>query len=204
MLRAETVSFARHLFAAALALPVSAVFSPSQMEAEAGAFGARLGAIVREIHSAVVPLPPPPVPVAPLELAPEEGAAEAAPAAGHGKQHKRGAKAGKSSPFAGGIFIGKDTVLRLARAGTVPGATPVAATKTRPGGLALSGVGALGLGLSDGDILTEVDGQPVRSEGQVVGLVVGARSRHAEQVSAVVFRTGAGERWSLVVAMPYL
>jgi S1-C subfamily serine protease len=111
---------------------------------------------------------------------------------------------GKASAFAGGIFIGKDTVLRLARAGTVPGATPVAPTAKHPGGLLLIGVGALGLGLSDGDILTEVEGQAVRSEGQVVGLVVGARSRHAEQVSAVVFRTGVGERWSLVVAMPYL
>jgi len=198
------VSFARHVLAALLALPVSAAFSPSKMETEAGAFGARLGAIVAAVHSAASPAPRAPIPVVSPEFAPDGVVSEAAPVAGRGKQHKHGVKPGKGSRFAGGIFIGKDTVLRLARAGTVPGATPVAATATRPGGLSLSGVGALGLGLSDGDILTEVEGQAVHSEGQVVGLIVGARDRHAEQVSAVVFRTGASERWSLVVAMPYL
>ena len=198
------MSFARHLLVVSLGIPVSAVFSPSRMEAEASAFGARLGAIVKEIHLAASP--PPQLPLAPPpELEPEGVVPEAAPVAGHGKQRNRsGAHRGKAGAFAGGIFVGIDTVLRLARAGTGPGATPVAPTATRPGGLLLSGVGALGLGLSDGDILTEVEGQSLRSEGQVVGIVVAARSRHAEQRSAVVFRTGAAERWSLVVAMPYL
>jgi len=99
MLRAETVSFARHLLAAALALPVSAVFSPSHMETEAGAFGARLGAIVRQIHSAVAPLPPPPVPVAPRELAPEEGVAEAFIAAvSFARQHPILRRAAQNEP----------------------------------------------------------------------------------------------------------
>jgi hypothetical protein len=176
------------------------------MEAEAGALGAELGAMVTAIHRASLPAPLPvePLPDAAQPITEEAPLPAATPAAGRGKHKKPVATHGKTSPFAGGIFIGKETVLRLARAGAVPGATPVAPTATRPGGLLLSGVGALGLGLSDGDILTEVEGQTVHSEGQVVGVVVGARSRHAEQVSAVVFRTGAGERWSLVVAMPYL
>lgn len=125
----------------------------------------------------------------------------------------------KPPDIAGGIFIGKDTVMRLARAGVVPTGQPVAASAAHPAGILLAGVGALGIGLVDGDILTDVEGRPVQTEAQVVGMVIAARSRHAEQMSAVIWRrNGApahahphahpdahnGERWSLVVAMPYL
>ena len=75
------------------------------------------------------------------------------------------------------------------------------AAGARPAGIELSSVSALGVGVHDGDVLTEVAGQPVRNEGQVVGAVLALRARRAASISAVFYR--GQERWSLVVEMPY-
>lgn len=205
-------AFVRHLLFLPLALPVSAVFAPDRLESEASSLGGRLGACVAALEAACARPAPAELPaIDPVEpMAPFA----APPSAGSGGKHggRKGVPS-KATAFSGGIYIGKETVLRLANAGVVPAARPVAAAPGRPGGLQLFGVGALGVGLTDGDILIEVEGRPVQTEGQVVGLVLGARSRRAPQVSAVVLRrphgangTAAGkdERWSLVVAMPYI
>ena len=213
------MSLARHLLVVPLAIPLSAALSPSRLESEAGMLGQRLGAAVAALHAACAAPAgaslPPPVEGDVITTLPESATPLAAPSG----SRKRGAHPRKGAPsgsaIAGGIFVGKDTVLRLASAGVVPTGLPVGATAAHPAGILLSGVGALGIGLSDGDILTEVEGREVSSEAQVVGIVIGARSRHAEQISAVVWRAAhahphehpdahTGERWSLVVAMPYL
>ncbi|HEX4335410.1 MAG TPA: hypothetical protein VH062_05820 [Polyangiaceae bacterium] len=214
------VSLARRLLTIPIAIPLSAALSPGRLESEAGALGRQLGAAVTSVYAACAPRPPAPVAAADdhEDASLPEATSEmfAAPATG---RHKHGAHPGKNvtrdSSVAGGIFVGKDTVLRLARSGVVPSGQPVTESATHPAGIALSGVGALGIGLTDGDILVEVEGVPVRSEAQVVGLVIGARSRRVEQMSAIVWRASAhahphehadahsGERWSLVVAMPY-
>jgi hypothetical protein len=199
------LSFARRFLLLPLTLPVSAAFAPDRLEAAAGTFGAELGAAAASLQSMCATRPPSALPI--LE---PEAVALAAPAPATEPHKKRGSKKGKAaappSEFAGGLYVGKDTVLRLASAGVMPGASPVGATAMHPGGLVLSGVAALGVGLIDGDILAEVEGRKVQSEGQVIGLVVGARSRHAENVSAVIWRQRGEKpgRWSLVVAMPYL
>jgi hypothetical protein len=100
-----------------------------------------------------------------------------------------------------GVLIGASTVLRLANRGAVPEGRPVDASHGRPAGIELSSVSALGVGVHDGDVLTEVAGQSVRSEGQVVGSVLALRARRASSISAVFYR--GAERWSLVVEMPY-
>ncbi|HVW27191.1 MAG TPA: hypothetical protein VHC69_17615 [Polyangiaceae bacterium] len=215
------MSLSRHLLVVPLAIPLSAALSPSRLEEQASALGKRLGDATASIHAAFVSRPSPvvPAPVAGdvVTVVPDDSASHPVQAAP--KRGTRPAKREVKTPdIAGGIFIGKDTVMRLARAGVVPRGQPVAASAGHPAGILLAGVGALGIGLVDGDILIEVEGRPVQTEAQVVGMVLAARSRHAEQMSAVIWRSGApahahpharpdahnGERWSLVVAMPYL
>jgi hypothetical protein len=227
---ARPVSLLRHLLVVPLAIPLSAALSPARLEAEASAFGKQLADVTSSIQAACV-TPEVVVPPAPADdvvvTVPEETSAVAASPPVSSKRGSHPSKRpAKGTDVAGGIYVGKDTVLRLARAGVVPSGQPVTASSSHPGGILLSGVGALGIGLVDGDILTEVEGRPVQSEAQVVGMVLAARSRHAEQMSAVIWRAGAerkkqtnedahphahpdshsGQRpvlLSLVVAMPY-
>jgi hypothetical protein len=93
-------------------------------------------------------------------------------------------------------------VLRLAEGRVMPRAVPVAASGGRPAGLRLVGVGGLGVGMRDGDVLTRVLGGSVGSVGDVVARVIAARDRRAREISAEFWRDG--EAWSLVVEQPYL
>ena len=77
----------------------------------------------------------------------------------------------------------------------------MAADGPRPAGIELFGVGSLGIGMRDGDVLTVVAGRAVRTEAQIVGLVLAARARHDPGISAVFWRGKAP--WALFVAMPY-
>lgn len=119
------------------------------------------------------------------------------------KSQAAGAAAASSavSP-ARGLLVRADTVLRLARAGVVPAASPVAGGSESPAGMRLSGVSALGVGLRDGDVLTHVLGQPATSRSSVVSLVLQARARREQRISAVFWRGGVP--WQLWVEMPYL
>ena len=116
-------------------------------------------------------------------------------------------KAGKKKPSgtsarpARGIRVPAATVLRLAGRGVRPSGAPVAANADRPAGLALQGVGALGIGLRDGDVLTQVAGAPASSAGAVIGAVLAARQRRAPAMSGLVYR--GSEKIALYVEMPY-
>jgi hypothetical protein len=116
-------------------------------------------------------------------------------------------KAGKKKPSstsshpARGIRVSAATVLRLANRGVRPSGAPVAASADRPAGLALQGVGGLGVGLRDGDVLTQVAGASASSTGAVIGAVLAARQRRAPAMSGVVYR--GGDKIAIYVEMPY-
>jgi hypothetical protein len=113
-----------------------------------------------------------------------------------------GPRAPRSIAHGHGIRVRAATVLRLANAGVRPSATLVPASGARPAGLALAGVSGLGVGVRDGDVLTDVSGAPASSVIAVVNAVVAARSAHAPAVGGHFWREGAP--WQLVVEMPYV
>ena len=100
-----------------------------------------------------------------------------------------------------GIHVKAATVLRLASRGVRPSGVAVPASGDRPAGLALQGVGALGVGLRDGDVLTQVAGAPASSIGAVVGAVLAARQRRAPAMSGLVYR--GNDKIAIYVEMPY-
>jgi hypothetical protein len=101
-----------------------------------------------------------------------------------------------------GLRVSAPVVLRLARSGVRPSGTLVKASNGCPAGLRLSGVGGLGVGLRDGDVLTHTAGRPATSRADVVGAVIGARGARQREVSGRFCRDG--EAWNLVVEQPYL
>jgi hypothetical protein len=59
----------------------------------------------------------------------------------------------------------------------------------------------LGLGVADGDVLTELLGQPVRSQAQVVTMVLAARNQNMSEISATLWH---GMRaYNVTVEQPY-
>ncbi|HYP97394.1 MAG TPA: hypothetical protein VER96_01885 [Polyangiaceae bacterium] len=100
-----------------------------------------------------------------------------------------------------GIRISSAQVLALASRRAMPRAVFVKASPEHPPGLLLGGVSALGVGLQDGDILTEAAGQKATSVAQVVGIVLAARSRQASEISGRFYRGGVP--FSLTVEQPY-
>ena len=99
------------------------------------------------------------------------------------------------------IHIDTSTVLCIAQMGIQPSGKPVPPKGKRPAGIALFGVGALGVGVLDGDVLTEVLGQPVRSQFQVIAMVMAARSANMSTVTGTLWH---GMRaYSVAVDQPY-
>ena len=138
-----------------------------------------------------------PMAVVKTEPAPEKPARLA-------KAPAKGAKTPRSkTPREGplGVRVGTHTVLELAERRALPSARPVPAQGERPAGLELYGVGGLGVGMRDGDILTSVAGVPVTSVGAVTELVLRARAHRTPEISAQFWRNGA--TGTLVVEQPY-
>ena len=122
-------------------------------------------------------------------------------ASGAPAKARHGAKHGSEPGVAHAIRISSAQVLSLASRRAMPGATPVHASAEHPAGLALHGVSALGVGLSDGDVLTEAAGQRASSVALVVGVVLAARARHSPVISGRFFR--AGTPYVVTVEQPY-
>ncbi len=185
--------------------------------------GRRVGEGLASGIAIVIPPPPavPPrfellpdhVPGAPprLELLPEHAAAaprrSVAPAASDrgttadsGRRSSRAA-AGGAPPARRGLRVPATAVLRLARSGARPRGVPVPAEGPRPAGILLQGVGGLGVGLQDGDVLTMAGGAPALAPSDVVGMVIAARGRRAALIGGQFWRDG--EPWNLVVEQPY-
>lgn len=96
-------------------------------------------------------------------------------------------------------------VLDWAAQEIIPRGVTRAAAGGLPAGIELYGVGPLGIGLRDGDRLVTVDGISVVEREQVIGAVLGARSRRAESMTAgLVRRTKEGPiHFKVVVEQPY-
>ena len=113
------------------------------------------------------------------------------------KPHARG----RSNAVSHGIRISANQVLALAARRAMPQAVPVKASAQHPAGLLLQGVSALGVGLQDGDVLTEAAGQKATSVAAVVGIVLAARGRQVPEISGKFYRGWVP--FSLSVEQPY-
>lgn len=100
-----------------------------------------------------------------------------------------------------GVRVSAEQVLALAQRRAMPTASPVRATPGHPAGLELHGVSALGIGMQDGDVLTEAAGQRAASVATVIGVVLAARSRHSAEISGRFYR--AGVPYTVTVEQPY-
>lgn len=141
----------------------------------------------------------PPAPPADPDLVPASGnVAEPATPAPE-PPAKKGARVKRAAPKV--LFVSAETVLKIASTKVQLRGVPVGREGTRPAGLRLVGVSALGVGLQDGDVLTRALGQPVMSRSEVVRAVLAARARQ-EKVLEGEFYRGA-ERWVLRVEQPY-
>jgi len=183
----------------ALSLPVFAI--PLGLRAYADALGGRIAAWL----SAVVPAPLPvqdeeegPGPAD--EFGPPFAGAPALRAVSFAAKQPRQAPRARPAP-ARGIRISSAQVLALAARRAMPSAVFVKESAQRPAGLLLSGVSALGVGLQDGDVLTEAAGQRVSSVAAVVGIVLAARAHGASEISGRFYRGAVP--FSLTVEQPY-
>lgn len=148
---------------------------------------------------------------APLSSAPAQGLAVAGPSepaptaqpatlATAKAGAKRGARpAAVTKPSA--LFVSAAQVLALAQSQARPSGRFVGPAAGRPPGLLLSGVGALGIGLQDGDVLVEALGRAPSSPGQVVGAIIEARAKQAPYSSGTLWRKG--QTFRITVEQPY-
>jgi hypothetical protein len=114
---------------------------------------------------------------------------------------RQAAKHGAKSGALHALRISAAQVLSLAARRAMPDAAPVRASAEHPAGLQLRGVSALGVGLQDGDVLTEAAGQRAGSVATVVGVVLAARARHSSEISGRFYR--AGVPYLVTVEQPY-
>ena len=188
------------LFALLLALSLPALAIRPLSRACADALGGRIAAWL----IAVVPTPLPPEQEPPQgsadEFGPPFAGAPGVRAAAFDAKRPRQPPRARAAP-ARGIRISSAQVLALAARRAMPSAVFVKESPQRPAGLQLSGVSALGVGLQDGDVLTEAAGQRVSSVAAVVGLVLAARARGESEISGRFYRGGVP--FSLTVEQPY-
>jgi hypothetical protein len=167
------------------------------------AYADRLAVAIASSVSAVVPNVNPPPSDDPIALdddslvaSSNDERALAAPA----KDSKARAH-GHAAGVARGIRISANQVLALAARRAMPQAVHVRATAQHPAGLMLRGVSALGVGLQDGDVLTEAAGQKATSVATVVGIVLAARGRQVPEISGRFYRGWVP--FGLSVEQPY-
>ncbi len=113
---------------------------------------------------------------------------------------RRGARLAPNKPSA--IFLSAARVLELAKGQARPSGRFVAATQGQPGGLLLTGVAPLGIGLQDGDVLIAALGSASTSPGQVIGAIIEARAQRAAYLSGTIWRRG--QTFRITVEQPYL
>lgn len=183
-----------------LLVVIAALASARVADTGAAALGAALSAVADVVRIEQRPVEDdeaaePIVPVVTLLSSDTTLAAIAAP---KGKK----TRAAVSAPAGRSIFVSAETVLKLADGRVKPRGVRVAADGPRPAGLKLVGVGALGIGLRDGDVLVSALGQPALSSSAVVRSILLARSQRVKVLEGEFFR--GQERWTLRVEQPYL
>ncbi|MBN1609182.1 MAG: hypothetical protein JW940_21310 [Polyangiaceae bacterium] len=133
---------------------------------------------------------------------PEPPKADARSAGGGRASAGRRAKAATGGAPPSSLMVRAATVLRIADSGARPSGVPVPASDVCPAGIALSGVGTLGLGLRDGDRLVRAGGMPALDPGAVISAVVASRGARVPVISGQICRDGT--LFTLVVEQPYL
>ena len=190
------------LCAFGLSLPVVAARALSGACADnvADRIAAELSALLGPLSAAIAPA----APAASEDVLTETelaGEASASRVASGPTKIARGAKRGSKSTTLHAVRISSAQVLALASHRAVPDAAPVRANADHPAGLLLRGVSGLGIGMQDGDVLTEAAGQRASSVAAVVGVVLAARARHSSEISGRFFR--AGVPYLVTVEQPY-
>jgi hypothetical protein len=106
----------------------------------------------------------------------------------------------------GALYADQARVLSWIQSRKIPEARPVPASPPAPAGIEIVGAEAFGVGIRSSDRLVRVAGAPVADPDAVAAAVIAARNRHAESLTAEFLRPSeAGwERWTLVIAQPYL
>lgn len=146
---------------------------------------------------------PPSAPEPELAVIPTEFELPAAPGALAAPPSKTRTQGKKAHPSATPVvFVSQKTVLGLANSGARPRGVFVPANAVRPAGLRLLGVGALGIGVQDGDVLTRALGQSVTATGAVIQAVLVARAHHAAVLEGEFWR--GAQRFILRVEQPYV
>ncbi len=158
---------------------------------------AELSGVLRPLSAASLPVAPDHL-LTETELASEASASRVA--SGPTKLTRTGKRGSKPAALHA-VRISSAQVLSLASHRAVPDAAPVPANADHPAGLLLRGVSGLGIGMQDGDVLTEAAGQRASSVAAVVGVVLAARARHSSEISGRFFR--AGVPYVLTVEQPY-
>ena len=184
-------------------LPVPVVFAAGALASArvAEQAGAR-GALTLGLLAELTRVPPAFVADAPdTEVIPTDAPVVSAPVAAPEARARKAGKKAKPSPVPV-IFVSRAAVLGLATSGARPHGAPAPATAVRPAGLRLVGVGGLGIGLRDGDVLTRAVGQPALSTGAVIQAVLAARARHAPVLEGEFWR--GEQRYVLRVEQPYV
>jgi len=161
---------------------------------------------VRVLVGVVAPLTAP-APSASPDIAPESEPAEVAepalfPVAGTARAARREAPrlARRAKPAA--LLVSEQTVLKLAESAARPRGAFVPQTAEHPAGLRLAGVGALGIGVQDGDILVEALGISPRAPGEIIGAIIEARAKNTRFLSGTLWRRG--DTFRITVEQPYL
>lgn len=187
---------------ARVVLAVVALAAPFGLAARAasGLVAPLSGSVVATLLKLSVPLrqPEPVVDAEPAASEPEPVELSAASPAG---APRRGTpKVVPKKPTA--LFVSQGTVLKLAESAARPRGSFVAQTPQHPAGLRLVGVGALGIGVEDGDILIEALGIAPRGPGEIIGAIIEARAKNARFLSGTLWRRG--ETFRITVEQPYL
>jgi len=180
-----------------LGLLVTALGTHAGACAWSDALGTRVARALSDTLQWVAPKAPDAELFEPLPVEVAAIAEETPQRASHAKKNGRH----PSNPNARAVRISAAQVLALASRRAIPQAVPVPATATHPAGLLLRGVSGLGIGMRDGDVLTEAAGLKASSVGAVIGAVVAARARQSREISGRFFR--GGESYQLVVEQPY-
>jgi len=99
------------------------------------------------------------------------------------------------------IYVSATKVLCLAQQGSQPSGKPTSAKGKRPAGVSVYGVSGLGIGAKDGDVVTDILGQPVRSVAQGIMIILAARAAERPVITGTLWR---GMRSiSVAVEQPY-
>jgi hypothetical protein len=188
------------LSGAALSAPFALMAKAQSALAESAA-----SAAVRTLLSVTAPLSPAAAFASPLDEADTSVTFEAASepgGIGAGKAKAGGAKRPAAAAKPQALFVSAGSVLSLSRAAVRPRGSFVPQTSEHPAGLRLVGVGALGIGVRDGDILIDAMGIVPRSSGEIIGAVIEARARRERVLSGTLWRSG--HTFRITVEQPYL